>query len=297
MIRSSFLITSINQNSKQSLNPSSNDILTLSSNDIGRRLTSTEISFIKTAYNKHTVCNDYFYRTDYPSMKPSYFSYMINTLSPIFTKCSNFRPPPFKLNRVYFDETLTIKGTGVSVFRLDQQLNTLLLQCRQQPPQFHDIGIHVDSNLYDKLLLTDLKQNHYNKSFSLTIPIDPRYEIKVSVSKSKMFVNVGCTNNAFPFAPEGFGDLQYLLGGMVVYLTIETRTKFFVQPIGDWLITNYHFNKDLEIDIPECRHTINYLREHATIYIHNLKDKKKFLRYEEKRTPHQTINQIREEFK
>jgi len=265
---------------------------------MGNNLTKAELSFIKTAMDKHLICNDYFTRHDYPDMKQSHFRYMINKLSPIINKCSNSRPPYYKLKHVYFDETLTIKGMGVSNFTLDHRLNNALLLCKEQPPHFHDIGLDVVTNLYDKLLLTDEKQGDYNKAYSLSIPIDPRFDVKVSVSKSKMFVNVGCTDNPLAFSPAGFGELDFLLGGAVIYLAHAiTKAEFFTQPIGEWVLTNYHFNHDLEIDFPECRHTINYLREHSTIYIHNL-DGKKYLRHEEKLTPKKTIDEIiQEEFK
>ena len=296
ILSNSSLITRITQNSKQSLNLSIKDLLRMSSKDVHRSLRQSEISIIKTAYKKHTICNDYFYRTDYPSISSSYFYYLISTLKPIFTRCSNFKPSPYKLNRVYFDETLRIKDTGLPTFTLDQQLHNYLLMCKQQPPQFHDIALEVTTDLHDKLLLTKLKPNFHNGGYVIPVPIDARYSITATVYKRKMFVNVGCTNNTLPFSPAGFGELDFLMGGMIVYLTTEYKSEFFVQPIGEWIQTNYHLNYDLEIDIPECRHTINYLREHATIYIHE-QDKKKFLRYEKKITTPKTINEIQEEFK
>ena len=87
--------------------------------------------------------------------------------------------------------------------------------CKQQPPQFHDIKLHVDTDLYDKLVLTDLTQHDYNKSYRLAIPSDPRFDIKVSVNKSKMFVDVGCTNDSLPYTPNGFGELQSLMGVVI----------------------------------------------------------------------------------
>lgn len=227
-------------------------------------------------------------------MKQDHFRQMIHQLSGIITKCCNSRPPYYKLNHVYFNETITIKDTGVSQFTLDQQLDKLLLLCKQQPPQFHDIKIHVDTDLYDKLCLTDLKQGDYNKSYSISAPVDPRFDIEISVNRSKMFVNVGCTHNALPFSPVGFGELEFLMGKMTAFLVGKAHSEFFTQPIGEWLITNYHFNRDLEIDVPECRHTINYLREHSTIYIHNYNNKK-VLRHEEKITPAKTIDEMIQE--
>jgi len=289
----------ITYNTKNSLNQKTNDVLTMFSNDMHRGLTKTELDFINTAIDKHRICNDYFTRHDYPHLRQNHFRQMIHQLSPIIIKCCNSRPPYYKLKHIHFDETLTIKGTGVSKFTLDHQLNNYLLLCKQQPPQFHDIKMHVTTNLYDKLLLTTLEQGDYNKAYSLSIPTDPRFDVKVSVSRSKMFVNVGCTDDALPFSPAGFGELQFLMGEAVDYLKYQVaQSEFFKQPIGEWLVTNYHFNHDLEIDVPETRHTINYLRDHSTIYIHNLNNGKKFLRHEEKRTPAKTIDDIiKEEFK
>ena len=296
ILSNSSLITRITQNSKQSLNLSIKDLLRMSSKDVHRSLRQSEISIIKTAYKKHTICNDYFYRTDYPSISSSYFYYLISTLKPIFTRCSNGKPSPYKLNRVYFDETLRIKDTGVSEFRPDLVLHNYLKLCKQQPPQWHDIKLLVETDLYDYLSKTDLKQGDYNKSYKFEIPIETRFAIKVSVNKSKMFINVGCTNNALPFTPDGVGELQSLMGGVRVYLRAAAQSsEFFTQPTGQWLVTYYHFNRDLEIDIPECRHTINFLREQATMYIHE-HDDKKFLRYEKKITTPKTIDQMIEEF-
>jgi len=293
----SSLITSINQNSKQSLNPPIKDLLRILSKDMGRPLRQAEIPIIKTAYDKHTICNDYFYRADYPSISPSYFWNLTSTLKPILTRCSNFKPSPYKLNRVYFDETLRIKGMGVTPFTLDLDFDKIIKQCKQQPPQFHDIAINVVTDLHDKLLLTERVPNFYNKGYSIDVPVDPRYDVKVNVNHSKMFVNVGCTNNAFPFTPEGFGNLQFLMGKMVDYLSNGiAKADFFTQPIGEWILTRYHFNHDLVINVPEFRHTINYLREHATLYTHKF-DQKTVWRYEENRTDPKTFNQIQEEFK
>jgi len=185
----------------------------------------------------------------------------------------------------------------VPVFQLDLVLDKYLKLCKQQPPQWHDIKLHVETDLYDYLSKTNLKQGFFNKSYQINVPINPRFAIKAIVNKAKMMIHVGCTNNALSFTPDGIGELQSLMGGVEVYLRAPAQSSgFFIQKTGEWLVTNYHFNQDLEIDVPDLSHTVNYLREHATIYIHE-QNKKKFLRYEKKITTPKTINQIQEEFK
>ncbi len=297
IISNSNLLTSVIPNSKKSLNVPINVILTMFSNDLHRPLTAGEISFVKIARDKHLICNDYFYNYDYPHMKNNHFRQVVHRLGSNIIKCTDTRPAAYRLNHVHFDELLTIKGTGVPKFRPDLVLDKYLKLCKQQPPQWHDIKLHVETDLYDYLAKTDLPQGDYNKSYQIDVPIYSRFAIKAVVNKAKMMLHVGCTNNALSFTPDGIGQLQSLMGGVEVYLRVHAQSsEFFIQPTGEWLVTNYHFNRDLEIDVPDLSHTINYLREHATVYIHE-QNKKKFLRYEKKITTSKTINQIQEEFK
>ena len=292
----SSLITSINQNTKQALNAKSNDLVTMFSNDIHRALTQSEIHFIKKAYDINVVSNHYWSRFDFPHMNQGNFRKMVCKLKPLITKHINSRPPFYKLNRVYFDELVTIKDTGVTPKTVDLDFDKLLFKCKQQPPFFHDIRLHTRTDLYEKLLNTSHKLNSHNKAYVIPVPVDPRFTVKVNVNKSKMFLIVGCPVKGIPFSPDGFGQLSFLMGKTVTYLRYYAGSEFLSEPIGNWVLTYYHLNHDLIIDSTLHHHTINDLTNQSQLYIKRYDDNK-VLRYEDQISSPQTINEIQQEFK
>jgi len=291
-------ISLINQNSKQILNAKINDLLTIFTNDIHRSLTQAEILFLHRAYDINVISNNYWSKFDFSPMKEGHFRQMVFRLKSLITKCVDSHPPYYKLNRIHFDETLTTKYRGVTPKTIDLDFEKLLLELKQQPPFFHDIRIQTGTNLYECLLKTGLSLNSHNKAFTILVPVDPRFAIKVNVYKTKMLLMVGCSQRPLPYSPIGFGELQFLLGKVILYLTGIVNSEFIYEPIGDWMLTYYHFNRDGRIiDSPIHHYTITDLQNHSLYYLKRFDDGSKRLRYEEHISSLKTINQILQEFK
>lgn len=298
IITNSDLITPINLNSQQVLNTKINVLLTIFSNDMRRSIPHYQQKFIRLAYDFQNLTGKTWCRYDFPHMKGGYFRQMMFQLSGVITKIVSGRPAFYKLNHTHIDESLTIEYRGVTPKTIDLDFQKLLSNLKQQPPQFHDIRAETRTDLYENLLNTSHKLNSHNKAFTITIPSDSRFAIKVNVYKTKMLVMVGCSQRPIPYSLEGFGELQFLLGKVVNYLTYFSGGGFIHEPIGDWMIKYYHFNRDgIIIDTPIHNYTITELQNHSVLYLKKFEDGTKRFRYEEHISSPKTINEIQQEFK
>jgi len=298
IITNSNLLTSINQNSKQILNAKINDLLTIFSNDMHRSIPRYQQNFIRSAYNFQKTTGRSWCNVDFPRMSKVSYRQMMFRLAQIIIKTIPGRPAFYKLNHTYVDESLTIKYRGVTTKTVDLDFHKLINELKQQPPQLHDIRAETRTDLYENLLNTSHKLNSHNKAFTITIPSDSRFAIKVNVYKTKMLVMVGCSQRPLPYSSIGFGELQFLLGQVVNYLRYVSGSEFIHQPIGDWVIKYYHFNRDgIIIDTPIHNYTITELCNDSVLYLKTFEDGTKRFRYEEHISSAKTINEIQQEFK
>lgn len=296
IVSNSSLITRINQNTKQSLNATINDLLTIFSNDMHGRIPAYLERFIRDAYDFQKTRGHSWCKEDFPRLSKNYFRQIIFQLSPIITKVIDGRPSFYKLNHTYIDESLTIKDRGVDHFRPDLDFIKILSELKQQPVQWHDIRIETRSNLYDYLKITHTLNSH-NKAITITIP-DPRFSIKVNVNKTKLFYMIGCSDSPLPFSPDGIFELGVLIGKTLDYLKYYSGADFIYEPVPNWLVTYYHFNRDgVIIDTPLHHHTITDLQKNTVFYLKKFDDGTKRFRYEEHISSPKTINEIQEEFK
>ena len=290
------LITRINHTSKQSLNATINDLLTIFSNDMHRRIPAYQERFIRDVYDFQKITGHSWCNEDFPRYSKNYFRQIKHKLSPIITKVIEGRPSFYKLNHTYIDESLTIKDRGVDHFRPDLDFIKILTELKQQPVQWHDIRIETRSNLYDYLKITHTLNSH-NKAITITIP-DPRFSIKVNVNKTKLFYMIGCSDSPLPFSLDGIFELGVLIGKTLDYLKYYSGADFIYEPVPNWLVTYYHFNRDgVIIDTPLHHHTITDLQKNTVFYLKTFDDGTKRFRYEEHISSPKTINEIQEEFK
>jgi len=294
IISNSNLLTSIIPNSKRVLPAKINDLLTIFCNDMRRSLTNAEKNFIRAANDIQNITGLSWSRYDFPHMRQGHFRQMVYQLSHIITQTMSGRPPFYKLNHTHIDESLTIKDTGLPNYSIDHELDLLLFRCKQQPPTFHNIRLHTLTDLYYKLPDT-FTINKHNKSYSFPVTVDLKFPITVSVSKLKMFVMIKCPPRGIPFSTVGFNDLIILVGKLLHNLRLKTESEFLYQPIGDWVLSNYDFAKDLKIDSQYHKHTINELQNQSKYYFKRYEGQN-HLRYENLVTSTKTINDIQEKF-
>ena len=297
IVSNSSLITRINQNTKQSLNATINDLLTIFSNDMHGRIPAYLERFIRDAYDFQKITGHSWCNEDFPRYSKNYFRQIKHKLSPIITKVIEGRPSFYKLNHTYIDESLTIKDRGVDHFRPDLDFIKILTELKQQPVQWHDIRIETRSNLYDYLKITH-KVNSHNGAVTIVIPTDSRFSVKVNVYKTKLCYMIGCSNNPLPFSPDGIFELGVLIGKTLEFLALRAKSDFIYEPVPNWLVTYYHFNRDgVIIDTPLHHHTITDLQKNTVFYLKTFDDGTKRFRYEEHISSPKTINESQEEFK
>ena len=295
IISNSSLITSINHNSKQVLNAKINDLLTIFINDMHRSIPKYQQNFIRLAYDFQNITGRSWCNEDFPRMSKDYFRQMRFQLAQIITQTIPGRPGFYKLNHTHIDESLTIKDTGLPINSIDHELDLLMFRCKQQPPTFHNIRLHTMTDLYYKLPDT-FSINKHNKSYSFPVTVDLKFPIIVNVSKLKMFVMIKCPPRGIPFDTAGFNELILLVGKLLHNIRLQTDEEFQYEPIGDWILSNYDFAKDLKIDSQYHKHTINDLQNQSKYYLKRYEGQN-HLRYENLVTSTKTINEIQQEFK
>jgi len=141
-------------------------------------------------------------------------------------------------------DSVTLNPRGVL------QLETILNDCKDQPPMIHDIRFDILSNLHEKLLLKGLTPNKQNNSIilNLTSP-DPSLNIKTLVYPTHIQLVVGCSLNPIISNLAGLNNLLFNLGQYFNTLKLFVNDTFFIQPVSQWMHKHSHLNKDGSLEL------------------------------------------------
>ena len=273
-------------------NPSFHEYVTKCYNEYGIFLSRAQEKFVKKAYQINVVEQTYFFYSDFYPMSGTNFRQMIHRLK-IVDKICNSRPAPYKLKGITIPGNVTKGYRGVDLKKISPDFEKILFNLKHQPPQMHDLRIETITDLHTKLVQRGFKPNSHNNAFTFEIPIDPRFATKVNIYKNKMQVMVGCSQRPISYDIRGFQDLIFYLGQLYHYLIGYANSRFIIQPISEWIVMYYHFNRDgVEISSPLFNYTIADLGNHSLFYMKHFKDGTTRPRYEEHRTPNKTLTEV-----
>ena len=158
------------------------------------------------------------------------------------------RPTFYKVKGIDFP--LESESVTLNPMRLIK-LETILKDCKDQPPMIHDIRFKIESNLHEKLLLKGLTPNINNHSITLNnIPSpDSSLNFKLLVYPKHVQLIIGCSLNPIIDDTPGIQNLIFNLGQYITTLKLFVDDTFSIQPISKWMVTHSHCNKDGSIEL------------------------------------------------
>ncbi|PIY88224.1 MAG: hypothetical protein COY74_09375 [Nitrosopumilales archaeon CG_4_10_14_0_8_um_filter_34_8] len=133
---------------------------------------------------------------------------------------------------------ITQRVMGDEVFHL---LNKL----KDQPPKIHDLKLKFFSDLHNLLIIHGCSIDPSNKSIKINVPsFDNNVIVKFLVYPKIVQVDIGCTFKPFVYDIPGVIDLTFVLGRAWGYIDTITNYEAKFPPVGEWIVTHYHFGKD-----------------------------------------------------
>ena len=257
--------------------------------------TSAQMKFIKKGLEINVIRKSWWCYHDF-TMSDVNFRQMVYRLKKIIIKEINSRPAFYRFKEIDVPGSVTKMYTGVGAGVVSIDFEKLLLKLKYQPPHMHDLRIQTITNLYDKLYHRGILPNKQNNAFTIEIPIKSRFTTKVNVYKNKMQIMLGCSQRPIQYAVYGFQELIFHLGQVVQYLVIYAHSYFDIQPVSNWIVTYYHFNRDgIIIQSPIFNYTIENLENHSRVYMKHFNDGTIRPRYEEFRTCKKSLSELEEE--
>jgi len=228
------------------LTSKTNAKLTLQAN---AKLTTSQKHFLEKAKAINEIEKRPFCFKDFRLSK-SNFRQKILELKPHIEKYADGRPCFYKVKGIEIpgdSHSITLKHMGVDT----TQLETLLLNCKNQPPCLHDIRFKVESNLHSLLLKKGLSQNKANGSIIVNhiISPDPNLTIKLLVYPSHIQLIIGCSFKPILYNSSSIQELIFVLGRYIELLRLFVNDNFSLQPISKWVCVGYHWNKDGSLEI------------------------------------------------
>jgi len=278
-----------------SLNPDCHKFVTNYCHREGIYPTPKQLNFIKKAYTINVVGGELWSYANFFPMSKANFRKTIQRLKPIIEKVVSGIPSFYMLKGINMPYSVTKTHMGMTPRNVAPDFDKLLQNLKNQPPMMHDLRVHTRiTGLYENILHnSDLKPNKQNQAFTIHVPINYKLSTTVNVYKDTMQVMVGCSQQPLPYSISGFLELSSHLSAVCEYLKIKASHDFMHEPISNWTITYFHFNRDgITIQSPIFNYTITDLSSHSVFYLKRFDDGTVKPRYEEHLTPHKTLTEL-----
>ena len=158
------------------------------------------------------------------------------------------RPTFYKVRGIEIpleSKSVTLNPTGLC------KIQSILEDCRDQPPMIHDIRFKIESNLHEKLVKMGLTPNKNNHSITLNnIPTpDSSLNFKILSYPKHIQLVVGCSLYPIIYNSAGIPNLIFNLGQYISNLKLFVKDTFSIQPIARWIVTHTHLNKDGSLEL------------------------------------------------
>jgi len=215
---------------------------------IQRNPTRKEKEFLKTAYHINTKEKRGFTLHDFKIRNytsNNYRQYRFK-LSNIIYKIGNTNPAYYAIKGIDLPNKLqkiTVGGMGVGVEALKQNLELI----KYHPAKIHDIKIKFHSkNLHKILIRKGSKPHPTNNGIKLFYPLNQINSQAIILVYPKI-VLINISNSFYPILYDHQSLLQLIsiLGEIRGFLHNEGHLISSIPDSLEWIITHYHFNKDM----------------------------------------------------
>jgi len=216
--------------------------VTLTTN-AGLNLTESLKQFIKRAMQINEIEQRPFCYKDFNLTKAN-FRQKLYLLKSYIIKVIDGRQAFYKIKGI--DLPGSSHDITLKPMRFQEQLDIILTNLKEQPPMIHDLKFKVISNLHEKLLSKGLTPNKKNNCIVLTNINSPDSNLycKIIAYPKHFQLDVGCTYKPIIYDVSGLQNFTFVMGEYVNLLRIFVGDDFSMQPISEWVITHYHFNRD-----------------------------------------------------
>jgi len=234
---------------------------------------------------------DYSY---FPELSQGKFRQNINRLGDLIVKTVNSRPCSYKIKgfKVYGTrDDVTLEGMGVGI-----NMEEILHDVRFQPPKLHDIKINFKSNLHSILLKKDFKKDPTNSRISLgKWNLQEHVYVNVSVYPETVQLDISCSGKPIIYDLDGAQEFSAMLGRIYQnFVAYSLHYNPNIPRTGNWLVTNYHFNRDghQEYSGPRYNRTIkDFVGGFHRFYSKLFPDGKIRMRWEVLKNPNCTVDE------
>lgn len=204
-------------------------------------LTRTQKNFLKKGKKINLQEKRAFSYEDY-DMKPGTFRQYIYRLKPYIEIQKKSIPTYYKIKGISLpldSHLVTPKPMGDA-----QQLITILESLKNQPAKIHDIKIQFASDIHKGLVEKGSTINPSNHSIKITnIPTTDNNIVLIAMVYPKTTqLNVGCTYKPIVYDVDSLLYLMEILGQ--ASMSIFGISGIHPPNVKDWMVTQYHFNKD-----------------------------------------------------
>lgn len=226
---------------------------------------------------------------DYPDLQPATYRKNIQKSKKYLELVSNGRPKFWKIRGI------ELAGDAHKITFMDmgdgEKFLAILESFRLQHPTIHDIKIMFKSDLHRSMTEKEYSVNASNHSINVDFPLfDNNINIKILVYPQTTQIDVGCTYKPLIYDFSGvfylheiLSKISYYLSGLSGYLSIP--------PVFDWIVTHYHFGKDVLDADGKAFHMTFQEVGHGLLRFYQKKmlDGSSITRAEEIRTPKRTM--------
>lgn len=206
-----------------------------------RGLTNREKLFLEKARRINEIEHISFSFMDFSELSQGNFRQIVHRLHDQIEVVCKSRPCFYKIKGVKLpgdNHRVTQRVMGDEVFHL---LNKL----KDQPPKIHDLKFKFSSDIHNLLCNLNCSVDPSNKSIKINIPsFDKNIVVKFLVYPKTVQVDVGCTFKPFVYDIPGVLHLASVLGRVCGYIDNMTNYEAKFPPVGEWIVTHYHFGKD-----------------------------------------------------
>ncbi len=169
------------------------------------------------------------------------FRQTIHKLSPLIEIVNKSNPCLYKLKGAAIrknPQRITNHPTGDKMIQFLKGL-------RQKTPQIHDIKGKFPSNVHKCLCSRGEIPHKQNKGFRLSFRLDYNILAKVQIYPHTVQFDLGCSNDPLVYDISGIIQLVSVLSQLKTFLSLHSDGRCGFPPIDEWIITHYHFGKDL----------------------------------------------------
>ncbi len=193
---------------------------------------------------------------DFPEIKQGNFRKLIHDIRKHIEVVIHSKPSFYKIKGIELTgdwRKISFRDTGDL-----RSLNEILSTLENKPPMIHDIKLKIYVKIYQEMIAKGVTPNEFNGGVKVNIPTtNSNFVIKVMIYPKIIQIDVGCSFKPLVYDIPSLNYLQEILKEVSIFLT--NISGVLLPPVGDWIITHWHLNKDgsMELNGEKFHLTVN----------------------------------------